>query len=98
MEHKIQNRQNQTSRANRPMQLKRLTPESASDAGEANFTKKHVKNYRATNYRSKLCKISGHPENFCKKKFSQRHKEIVLRLKAKCNAQRMRRVKHIEES
>ena len=43
--------------------------------GVANFTMEHVDFCMATNHRCKFCKIVGHQENCCKKKFPQRQKD-----------------------
>ena len=52
----------------------------------------------ATNHRCNLCKLIGHVEKCCNKKFPQRQKEVMNRLKKKDNSQSMRRVNYIEES
>ena len=44
------------------------------------------------------CKLIGHVEKCCIKKFPQRHKEEMNRLKKKQNPHGMRRTNYIEES
>ena len=67
--------------------------------GESNFTPDHIKNCTAVNYRCKFCKIAGHLEKCCNKKFPHRQKEMMKRLNARnSNTQGMRRVNYIEES
>ena len=66
--------------------------------GEGNFTLEHVNFCMATNHRCKFCKLIGHVEKCCNKKFLQRQKEMQMRLKKKENTQSMRRVNYIEES
>ena len=67
--------------------------------GESNFTPDHIKNCTAVNYRCELCKIAGHLEKCCNKKFPHRQKEMMKRLNARnSNTQVMRRVNYIEES
>ena len=67
--------------------------------GESNFTPDHIKNCTAVNYRCKFCKIAGHLEKCCNKKFPHRQKEMMKRLNARnSNTQSMRRVNYIEES
>ena len=73
-------------------------PRECFRCGESNFTPDHIKNCTATNTRCKLCKIVGHLENCCNKKFPQRQKEMLQRLKSRSiNFQGMRRVNYIDE-
>ena len=65
---------------------------------EANFTMEHVNFCMATNHRCIYCKLIGHLEKCCNKKFPQRHKEMMQRLKNRDNTKGMRRVNYIEES
>ena len=62
---------------------------------EGNFTMEHVNFCLATNHR---CKLIGLVEKCCNKKFPQKHKDEMNRLKKKENPQGMRRVNYIEES
>ena len=66
--------------------------------GEANFTMEHLSFFMATNHRCKYCKLISHLEKCCNKKFPQRHKEMMQRLKNRDNTKSMRRVNNIEES
>ena len=52
----------------------------------------------ATNHRCKFCKLIGHVEKCCNRKFPQRPKKMQMRLKKKENTQSLRRVNYIEES
>ena len=63
--------------------------------GESSFTMEHIKMCKAANYKCKHCKIVGHMETCCNKKFLQRYKEMMKRLKARDN--QMRRVNCIDE-
>ena len=63
--------------------------------GKPNLTMEHIKNCKAANYKCKHCKIVGHMETCCNRKFPQRHKEMMKRLKARDN--QMRRVNYIDE-
>ena len=63
--------------------------------GESNFTMEHIKNCKAANYKCKHCKIVAHLETCCNRKFPQRHKEMMKRLKSRDN--QMRRVNYIDE-
>ena len=66
--------------------------------GAANVTKEQVDFCMATNHRCKYCKIVGHVEKCCNKKFPQRRKKMMQRLKNRDNTKGMRRVNYIEES
>ena len=66
--------------------------------GESHFTPDHIKLCTATNNRSNFCKIVGHVEKCCNKKFPKRQKEKLQRLKSKNNKfQEMRRVNYIDD-
>ena len=52
----------------------------------------------ATNHRCKYCKLTGHLEKCCNKKFPQRHKEMMQQLKNRDYAKSVKRVNYIEES
>ena len=43
--------------------------QNSRECGESNFTPDHIKNCTAVNNRCKFCKIVGHVENCCNKKF-----------------------------
>ena len=62
------------------------------------FTMELVHFCMATNHRCKHCQIVGHLENCCDKKFPQRQKEMMQRLKSRESQQGMRRVNYIDES
>ena len=70
---------------------------NASDAG-IKTSQWNVNFCMATNHRCKHCKIEGHLEKCCNKKFPQRQKEMMQRLKGRENQQGMRRVNYIGES
>ena len=66
--------------------------------GDSNFTPDHIKKCTATNNRCKFCKIVWHVEKCCNKKFTQRQKEMLQRLKSRSiNFQGMRRVNYFDE-
>ena len=77
---------------------KSSNPRECFRCGESNFTPEHIKNCTATNNRCKFCKIVRHLEKCCNKKFPQRQKEMLQRLKStSSNFQGMRRVNYIDE-
>ena len=45
--------------------------------GESNFTPDHIKSCTATNNRCNFCKIVGHLEKCCNRKFPQRQKNAA---------------------
>ena len=77
--------------------IEKTNPRECFRCGEPNFTPEHIKNCKATNTRCKYCKLVGHVEACCNKKFPQRHKEMMNRLKSRNNSQGMRRVNNIDE-
>ena len=62
---------------------KSSNPRECFRCGESNFTPEHIKNCTATNNSCKFCKIVGHSEKCCKRKFPQRQKEMLRRLKSR---------------
>ena len=78
--------------------IKKTNPCECYRCGEANFTMEHVNFCMATNHCCKFCKLVGHLENRCNKKFPQRHKAMMQRLKTRDTAKTLRRVNYIEES
>ena len=78
--------------------VEKSKPRECFRCGDQNFTMEHVNFCMATNHRCKYCKIVGHPEKCCNKKFPQRQKEMMQRLKTRDNQQGMRRVNYIDES
>ena len=78
--------------------VEKSKPRECFRCGDQNFTMEHVNFCMATNHRCKHCKIVGHLEKCCNKKFPQRQKEMMQRLKSCENQLGMRRVKYIEES
>ena len=78
--------------------VEKSDPRKCYRCGEANFTMDHVNFCMATNHRCKIYKIIGHLEECCNKKFPQRNKEVMQRLKNRDNTKGMRRVNYIEES
>ena len=67
-------------------------PRECYRCGVANFTMEHVNFCMATNHRCKFSKVVGHEEKCCNKKFPQRHKEMMQRLKTRDNEKSLRRV------
>ena len=62
--------------------VEKSNPREFYRCGEANFTMEHVNVCMATNHRCKYCKVIGHLEKCCsKKKFPQRHEEMMQRVK-----------------
>ena len=82
---------------NRFSPWKKLSSGNVIDVGR-NFTMEHVDFCMATNHRCNICKPLGHLEKCCNKKFPQRQKEMMQRLKNRDNTKGMRRVNYIEES
>ena len=78
--------------------VEKSNPRECYRCGEANFTMEHVNFCMTTNHRCKYCKLFGHLEKCCNKKFPHRHKEMMQRLKNRDNTKSMRRVNYIEES
>ena len=78
--------------------IEKTKPRECYRCGEANFTMKHVNFCMATNHRCKYCKLIGHLEKCCNKKFPQRHKEMRQRPNNGDSAKSVRRVNYIEES
>ena len=78
--------------------VEKTNPRECYRCGAANFTMEHVNFCMATNHRCKFCKIIGHLEKCCNKKFPQRQKEMMQRLKTRDNEKSLRRVNYIEES
>ena len=78
--------------------VEKSNPRESYRCGEANFTMELVNFCMATNHRCKYCKLIGHLEKCCNKKFPQRHKDMMQRLKNRDNTKSMRRVNYIEES
>ena len=76
----------------------KTNPGECYRCGAANFTMDHVNFCMATNHRCKFCQLIGHLEKCCNKKFPQRQKKILQRLKSRDNKKGMRRVNHIAES
>ena len=70
--------------------VEKSNPRECHRCGEANFTLEHVKYCMATNHRCKYYKLIGHLEKCCNKKFPQRHKELMQRLKNRDNRKGMR--------
>ena len=52
--------------------IEKTKPRECYRCGEANFTMEHVNFCMATNHRCKYCKLIGHLEKCCNKKFAQR--------------------------
>ena len=78
--------------------VEKTNPRECFRCGEGNFIMELVNCCLATNHRCNFCELIGHVEKCCDKKFPQRHKEMVNRLKKKENPQSMRRGNYIEES
>ena len=78
--------------------MEKTNPRECYRCGAANFPMDHVNFCMATNYRCKLCQLIEHLEKCCNKKFPQRQKEMLQRLKSRDNKKGMRRVNCIEES
>ena len=78
--------------------IEKTNPRECYRCGEANFTKEHVNFCMATNHRCKFCKLIGHVEKCCNKKFPQRKKEMMQRLKSRDMEKTMKRVNYFEES
>ena len=78
--------------------VEKSKPRECFRCGDQNFTMEHVNFCMATNHRCKHCKIVGHLEKCCNKKFPQRQKEMMQRLKSGESQQGMRRVNYIDES
>ena len=78
--------------------VEKSKPGECFRCGDQNFTMEHVNFCMATNLRCKHCKIVGHLEKCCNKKFPQRQKEMMQRLKSRESQQGMRKVKYIDES
>ena len=78
--------------------VEKSKPRKCFRCGDQNFTMEHVNFCIATNHRCKYWKIVGHLEKCCNKKFPQRQKEKMQRLKTRENQQGMRRVNYIDES
>ena len=78
--------------------VEKANPRECFRCGAANFTMEHVDFCMATNHRCKFCKIVGHLEKCCNKKFPQQQKDMMQRMKNRDNTKGMRRVNYIEES
>ena len=78
--------------------VENANPRECFRCGDQNFTMEHVSFCMATNHRCKHCKIVRHLEKCCNKKFPQRQKEMMQRLKSRESQQGMRRVNYIDES
>ena len=77
--------------------IEKINPRECYRCGEANFTMEHVSFCIATNHRCKYCKLIRHLEKCCNKKFPQRYKEKMQRLKNWDSAKSVRRVNYIED-
>ena len=77
--------------------IEKINPRECYRCGEANFTMEHVSFCMATNHRCKYCKLIRHLEKCCNKKFPQRYKEKMQRLKNWDSAKSVRRVNYIED-
>ena len=78
--------------------VEKANPRECFRCGAANFTMEHVDFCMATNHRCKFCKIVGHLEKCCNKKFPQGQKDLMQRMKNRDITKGMRRVNYIEES
>ena len=78
--------------------VEKTNPRECYRFWSANFTIEHANFFMTTNHRCNFCKIVGHVEKCCNKKFPQRQKEIMQRLKTRGNENSLRRVNYFEGS
>ena len=78
--------------------VEKTNPRECYRCGAAKFTMAHINFCMTTNHRCNFCKIVGHVEKCCNKKFPQRQKEMMQWLKNRDNEKSLRRVNYIEES